>query len=627
MVYDEAWDGLAAVQGLLRCFALEHQDCQVKEIAYSALSSAQLVDAVGREMLRGGYADRVVLRGSQRFTEAWLPLAAPKALVPPHKLQGFWVVSGGARGVTAACLKALCRLAPQRLLLIGRQRLQEEASASALLCGKELKTFLFDAAKRQGQSINPRELQTRYDSIINSRVIRQNLSKLEKLGAKVIYASLDCRSGADLSRAVSAARASFGPVTGLIHGAGVIDDGLFGQLSSKQFERVYSTKVEGLRQLLRVCSEDPLDYLVGFSSIAACFGNRGQGVYALANACITRILLRYKKEHPQCNVKAIHWGAWDGGMVDATLKQKFSKSGVQLLPIELGMEEFLRVFSHQSELEVIVAAGDPLAFARRPANFSLQGLMLKQFDGLSPGDHAIKGAKILPLATIVALSLQVIASYTRWPLEEIVLESSKVLKKALATQILSLKATSHASHATWKLLWQDKETKTFHYELRVTRARRSKQTLENTLFRVAAKGAVKVQYDGKLLFHGPSFHFLKSYSLLSDKLAVLDFATACEAKSPLAVCDAALQAALLTASKLRGMGTLPLAIENLRIFTNKVPTEGWITVSIESSAKSLLACRIEVFADDKKLYACFDSVRLVQYFSKQQGDRPIAMMH
>ena len=55
------------------------------------------------------------------------------------------------------------------------------------------------------------------------------------------------------------------------------------------FETVFHTKVTGLNVLLEATQQDPLKYLVLFSSITARIGNNGQADYAMANEVLNKI--------------------------------------------------------------------------------------------------------------------------------------------------------------------------------------------------------------------------------------------------------------------------------------------------------------------------------------------------
>ena len=77
---------------------------------------------------------------------------------------------------------------------------------------------------------------------------------------------------------------SLPPLRGVIHAAGVLDDGMLGQQDWSRFAKVMAPKVEGSWNLHMLTRDLPLDFFVVFSSSASLLGSPGQGNYAAANA-------------------------------------------------------------------------------------------------------------------------------------------------------------------------------------------------------------------------------------------------------------------------------------------------------------------------------------------------------
>src|SRR5690606_30513754 len=182
------------------------------------------------------------------------PVAAPPVVV----------ASGGARGVTAACLLALARHAGGRYLLLGRSELVDEPPALEGKTGAALKQALLEEAR--GERLTPRELEARARSIEAAREVRATLADLALIGAEARYAAVDVRDREALAAALAEARAAFGPFTTVVHGAGVLADRRLEDKRPEDFERVFATKVDGLDALLEATAGDPLDTILLFSS-------------------------------------------------------------------------------------------------------------------------------------------------------------------------------------------------------------------------------------------------------------------------------------------------------------------------------------------------------------------------
>ena len=111
-------------------------------------------------------------------------------------------------------------------------------------------------------------------NLLAVREIRATLAALKAAGSEAQYVTVDVGNEAKLSAALENVRKTWGAITGLVHGAGVLADKLIAEKSDEQFDRVFDTKVSGLRALLAATAKDPLTALCLFSSVAARSGNR-----------------------------------------------------------------------------------------------------------------------------------------------------------------------------------------------------------------------------------------------------------------------------------------------------------------------------------------------------------------
>jgi hypothetical protein len=152
----------------------------------------------------------------------------------------------------------------------------------------------------------------------------------------------------------------------VIHGAGVLADRRIKDKTDEQFAQVFAAKVEGLRNLLAATRNDPLTLLALFSSVAARFGNPGQCAYSMANEILNKVAAaEQRRRGPSCRVKALNWGAWDGGMVTLALRAHFESLGVPLIPLDCGARLFAEECAPAaSGVEVLLGCGSELAPAR-----------------------------------------------------------------------------------------------------------------------------------------------------------------------------------------------------------------------------------------------------------------------
>ena len=163
---------------------------------------------------------------------------------------------------------------------------------------------------------------------------------------------------AALAGTLAEVRSGWGPVAGIVHGAGVVADALIADKTQDQFNRVFDPKVEGLRSLLAATADDPLEVLCAFSSVAAQFGNPGQCDYAMADEDVDdQGMSAEQARRTGCVVRAIGWGPWQGGMVTSELADRFRNAGVALIDPDVGAGAFsAEIADPAQEVRVILAA-------------------------------------------------------------------------------------------------------------------------------------------------------------------------------------------------------------------------------------------------------------------------------
>jgi acyl transferase domain-containing protein len=287
----------------------------------------------------------------------------------PFEPDDLVVVTGGARGVTAAVTAALAERCRPSFLLLGRSPAPEPAPAwlDELVTADDIRRALIE--RGAGDARAPAAIEGEVHRILGAREIRRTLDRIRAAGAAVIYRPVDVRSYSQLASACNEARREFGPVRGVIHGAGVLADRLLADKTPAQFESVYGTKVKGFEHLMRAAGDDPLKVISVFSSSTARFGRKGQSDYAAANEVLNKRAQQEARRRPSCRVVSINWGPWDGGMVSPELKRLFAAEGVGAIPLDAGAALHLAEIASApgGAVEVVVVARPVAATASPPA--------------------------------------------------------------------------------------------------------------------------------------------------------------------------------------------------------------------------------------------------------------------
>ena len=383
--------------------------CRVFDLAPDLADQAKTAEILVTELLADGPQEIGVTDDglySLDLVEQNLPDAA--AAMPVND-GDVVVVSGGARGVTAEAAVALAASSHATLLLLGRSAAPrpEPDWLDGLTTEADIKKALI--AHAEGP-LKPQEVGQQCRAILANREIRSTMQRIKEAGGQALYRSVDLRDAGAVAEVIKAVREEFGPIKGLIHGAGVLADRLIRDKTIEQFQQVYSTKIDGLRSLLAAVADDALNFMVLFSSSTGRFGRTGQVDYAVANEVLNKVAQQQAGLRPACRVLSLNWGPWDGGMVTPALKQLFADEGIAVIDLNAGADYLVR--------EIATAAGGPVELVilggsdesasedqdRAHENiyvskaFDLE-LSIDQYPFLE--SHVIDGKAVLPMALMI----------------------------------------------------------------------------------------------------------------------------------------------------------------------------------------------------------------------------------
>lgn len=364
-----AWT--SGTTGLARTVAIEWPATQVKAIDVERASRppVDVARSIGEELLRGGPELEVGLRADgTRLTLKSIPVAVEGGTMPLGP-DDVIVASGGGRGVTAAAMIELARATKARFVLLGRSPLEAEPELCATAeDDAALKRVLLDDATAHGRPLSPADLGRTARRILANREIRRTIASIEEAGGEARYLAVDVTDASAVSDALDRTREELGPITGVVHGAGVLADRRIVDKTDDQFDAVFRTKVEGLRALLSATVHDPLKLLFLFSSVAARTGNEGQADYAMANEVLNKVAVAERgRRGAGCVVKSCGWGPWAGGMVDAALAARFEAMGVALIPLDVGARMLVEEVASPQTNQVEVVLGSATLAAPSPA--------------------------------------------------------------------------------------------------------------------------------------------------------------------------------------------------------------------------------------------------------------------
>ncbi len=200
--------------------------------------------------------------------------------------------------------------------------------------------------------------------------------ELEELGARVAVVACDVSDRDAVVGLLELVPEEF-PLRGVVHAAGVLDDGVIGSLTSERVRRVLASKVDAAWNLHELTRDADLSMFVLFSSAAATMGSPGQGNYAAANSFLDG-LGAYRRSQGLAGT-SIAWGYWEqpSEMTRAlgeSDRARMARLGVLPMPLE----ESLGLFDAALELALpsVVAMRLDTRAARAQARVGLLPVLL-----------------------------------------------------------------------------------------------------------------------------------------------------------------------------------------------------------------------------------------------------------
>jgi len=296
------------VSGLAAVLRNEMPQLQAALIDFDANAEALLP-----EFTTKAKADRVSYREGKRFI-ARLRLTKPttKASAFNTSKEGSYLITGGTGALGLATAKWLAKKGAGEIVLLSRS---------------------------------------------GGSVAQSTLDNLAKLGAKVSILKGDVSNVTDMDRIFKTLDANPFSLKGIIHAAGVVEDGLLSNQNSEKFQKVLQPKAQGGWLLHERSKEKDLDFFICYSSAASLLGFAGQGNYAAANSYLEG--LTHYRRSLGLPATVINWGPWkEGGMAGALSEKdqlRMKRLGVSLLETPTAFQALENCFTAGTAATGVIA--------------------------------------------------------------------------------------------------------------------------------------------------------------------------------------------------------------------------------------------------------------------------------
>ncbi|WP_144408729.1 SDR family NAD(P)-dependent oxidoreductase [Chromobacterium vaccinii] len=354
------------IHGFARSLELENPKLSCKTLQLpDAFDADETLAAAMAEFSAATAADKAVRYaggGRQARVLRRLSLDAADAGRPALRQGGSYLITGGAGG----------------LGLIFAGHLAERCRARLTLTGRSAPTPELEAM----------------------------LEALRAMGGEASYLQADVATEDGARAAVEAARARFGRLDGILHGAGVLRDSLMRKKTREDMDAVLAPKVLGAFHLDRAVGDGELDFFAMFSSLAAIGGNAGQCDYAFANHYLDAFAAwrdaQRQAGRRQGRSLSLNWPLWaEGGMrLDEQTEKMFRHNlGMEPLATQDGLAAFeTALASPRHQVAVVSGVRDKL---EKAWGLSPRAAAPTQAGGADTGGGALRAAVAEKLKSIV----------------------------------------------------------------------------------------------------------------------------------------------------------------------------------------------------------------------------------
>jgi enediyne polyketide synthase len=490
--------------GFARSLALERSDAHVCVIDMPP-DPALLPAARAEAEATVGFAE-VRLDADARRRVPVLRPAAPRPGPPLLRGEDVLLASGGGKGIAAECTLQLAASSGASAILVGRARADDDPE------------------------------------------LAENLVRFADAGVRHRYVSADVTDAAALRSGVQQAASKLGPVTAILHGAGVNVPARLEDLDVVEIERTLAPKVDGASAMLAAVDPARLRLFVAFGSIIGRLGLRGEAHYALANDRLALFVERLIARLPACRCLNVEWSVWTGaGMGDrlGTIAA-LAQLGVSPIPVEEGVRWLAKLVRCDDLPPSVVVAGrfgEPRTVDLDPQPLPLRRFLEQQrvhypsvelvvdaelTRGSDPylDDHVLEGSALLPavmgLEAMASVAQAVTGTGGRPVITDARFDRPVTVPREASrrVRVAGLRRSDGGVDVVLRSAESGFQTDHFRATFHLDEA------MQLGTAPTAAEERLALDPDdhlyGRLLFHGPRFQRLRGFSELSARSCVAE---------------------------------------------------------------------------------------------------------
>ncbi|WP_429843904.1 SDR family NAD(P)-dependent oxidoreductase [Brevibacillus sp. FIR094] len=305
----------ASIHGLIGSMAKEYPNWKVRLVDLEAHAEWPQRDIFALPVDAHGNA--WAYRGHAWYRQQLMPVQIPSIDQTVYKQHGVYVVIGGAGGIGHAWSEYMIRTYQAQIIWIGRRKKDES--------------------------------------------IQNKINQLATLGSAPLYIEADATDRESLQSAYEESKKRFGKINGVIHSAIVLLDRSLANMDEATFRAGLVPKVEVSVRMSQVFGEEPLDFVLFFSSINSFTKSPGQSNYA--SGCAFKDAFAHQlAEEWTCAVKVMNWGYWGsvGIVASKGYQERMEQIGIGSIEPSEGMEALEALLSGPMNQLALMKTTKPL---------------------------------------------------------------------------------------------------------------------------------------------------------------------------------------------------------------------------------------------------------------------------
>ncbi|MFX1499866.1 MAG: SDR family NAD(P)-dependent oxidoreductase, partial [Promethearchaeota archaeon] len=269
------------------------------------------------------------------------------------------LVTGGAQGITFACIDDLTNHIKPELILLGLAPLDdsfyEYINYSSDMLDEKKQEFVKELKSKQDK-VTPVIINKEWKKFLDKLDTLRNVENLKNKGLLVQYYAVDITNEEEMKVIFQKIKKQTKkPITIIIHGAGIEESKSFLKKNLNLAHKIVSVKVGGFSNIIKSIKLQDVKYFIAFASVAGRYGNQGQIDYAFANAYLSRLAWKFNQQNIQ--FLTFDWTAWGeiGMATRGSTLQILTQAGVTSIPSKTGTKIFSKLVLNNFTGEYIIA--------------------------------------------------------------------------------------------------------------------------------------------------------------------------------------------------------------------------------------------------------------------------------